>query len=201
METSNKILIAVFIFIFIVAIVSILLITVKVPYTGYSVYTEKEPYIDTENYSDKEPGIQQVPLKYQDVTQRGAYIARPCLWDETFSCTLPAVMNIDTVGGTFAVNCTFKTLYDQVSFYDTHYIAPGDYFEFNCRGKPSRGSDIIASYKFIPPNKEITKYNDVQKTREVTQYRDVAKVKEVIKYCNAWKQIVGQCKEDYPNIA
>jgi len=191
MKKGTKLLIG-FAFFFIVALFTTPLIVVQVPYTGYVTYTEQEPHTDTEYYTEKEPATRLVDLKYQDATPMGRYISRPCSWDEEWSCIFPSVRNVDTVGGMFKVNCTFKSLYDEDNFIWAEYVAPGQSVEFNCRGKVT-GQDVIANYHFIPPKKEVTEYKDVPKTREVVRYNTVEKTKEEIRYCNAWKKIVGKC--------
>ncbi len=141
-----------------------------------SSYEEQEEYLKTEYYTETVPYEDDVPLEYQD--SAGDVWGLGCgTLTNYMECYWIDIINLDTIGGTFTVDCDFETLYRNL--YDTRsqYVKPGDTERFECKVDIDWGEDVKLTWSVNPPTKSVTKYEEVQRERQVTAYRPVTMYK------------------------
>ncbi len=85
------------------------------------------------------------------------------------------IENMDTVPGTFVVNCNFRTVDRTLTDNDRVYILPGEVKVANCQADTKYGEDTRLTYDITPGKKTVTetKYRTIEKSRTVTKQREV----------------------------
>jgi len=140
-------------------------------------YEDQEEYLKTEYYTETVPYEDRIPLQYGD----SLLDERSCGSLTNYKkCFDVAVMNLDTVGGIFAISCNFRTLKRELYDSKSLYVKPGNTETFNCVADVNLGEDVELTYDVTPPTKSVTKYKDMQRERQVTAYRLVTKYKTEI---------------------
>lgn len=140
-------------------------------------YEDQEEYLKTEYYTETIPYQEDVPLKFEDnhLTDAGEWGCGSLT--NYKKCFRVNVMNLDTMGGIFTVNCNFRTIKRTLSDSASNYVKPGDVGNFDCVADTDLGEDIDFTYQVVAPTKSVTSYKDVQRERQVTAYRPVTKYK------------------------
>jgi len=194
---GRKIFLVIASLVVIITIIILLAITVQVPYTGYSIYTEKEPY-EVCNY---------VEYSYADDTDLSSTCSRntcidrswwsgDCLDYEcteyTFTCSL-RVQNNEMEGGRFSFKAYFRTSDGSVEKQtQNRYIDPRSTETFYWTHTMSNRYDVKSCY--------VEDVSIPKKKKCEIHVKEVAKTKEVTKYCNYWKKLLGKCYEEKPSV-
>lgn len=140
--------------------------------------TWQVPYVIKEEYPVQEPHSETVNLKYEVIN---SYTGSCSELFNYVLCKYIEIENIDAEGGTFKVNCEFKTLQRTLSDSDSTYIAPGKIEKLICKGDVDLFEDTKTDYSIIPGTKTIIVYKTVMKEKDVT------------KYCSAFDKLLGEC--------
>ncbi len=129
---------------------------------------EQVPYEEQETYYETVPYEKEVPLKYNSVS---TYIYNCGSIFDYYACEDVGITNTDTVGGTFKVNCKFRTLSDE--FYDSGevFVNSGERGDVTCAIDLGITEDVEMTFTVTPSTKEETDYKDVQRTKTITKYR------------------------------
>lgn len=135
-------------------------------------YEVQEEYLKTEYYTERVPYEKDVNLKY--TSKKTKEYNCGSLFNYVH-CANIEIFNIDTVGGTFRVDCNFRTLHNNFKDSVTNYVKPGEKVNFECEKDIESEDDVEVTYTAEPPTKEVTDYEDVDREREVTAFRPVTK--------------------------
>ena len=179
-----------FIMVGVLILILIGLVSWQVPYVVKENYDESEPYEFQEAYQEQEPYQKQVDLQYKVVENDKVNCG------DLFNyilCQNVKIENIDTEGGTFEINCGFKTLYKTLSDTDSTYIGAGESKKLVCSGDVDFTEDTQAYYTVSPGTKTVTEYRTVTKYRTAIGYHDVTNQRDVTKYCSALDKFMGNC--------
>ncbi len=137
-------------------------------------YEEQEEYLKTEYYTETVPYQEEVNLKYSDKQVPPETCSDFGNYKE---CYYVDISNLDTIGGTFTVNCNFRTIDRTLYDSQTLFVQSGEITRFKCVADVDLGEDVAPTYSVTPGTKTETKYKDVQRERQVTAYRPVTKYK------------------------
>ncbi len=130
------------------------------------------PYEEQEEYTDTVPYEEETPLKYT-LTNK---VTKSCSdFGNYKECYYVSIMNLDTIGGIFIVDCTTETLNRKLTSQSSSYIKAGDTQTLICTADVDWGEDTKWSYEVNPPTKTETRYKDVTRTRKITQYKTETK--------------------------
>jgi len=214
---NKKIILTLIASVLLISIITMLLIVVQIPYTGYVVGMEKEPFIqeECENVELKsviEWGSRESLCLNKICDRTEQYCIEKNFWGNCIEfrdrcihevcmkyrkkCSL-IIENIDDTAGTWNFQGYSKNrvtneekLIDSISV----YVKPTKSGEVLWNFDYDAGESIDCLYKQSVnlPTKTICE--------EKTKYRNKGTVEETIRYCNLWKKLVGKCQEEKPAI-
>lgn len=141
---------------------------VKVPYET----TEK--VVETERYTETIPVEKEVSLEYTD--ELLANLTGNCgSLTNYIKCYYIDIANLDYTGGSFTVDCNFRTLYRTFSEKESAYIGPKGVVRFKCEADVNFGEDVELTYNVVPPTKKTTVYENVPREKETVSYKPVVR--------------------------
>ncbi len=126
------------------------------------------PYQDIEYYTETVPYQEDINLNYNHQQVSGEGCSDFGNYKE---CYYVKIDNLDNAGGTFTLNCNFKTVDRNLQDSQTQFVQSGESKTFRCVADVNLGEDVRMTYSVTPGTKTVTKYKDVQRTRSVTKYR------------------------------
>ena len=122
------------------------------------------------SYQVSEPTEVQYPISYK---VKNAYQTESLSGLNWITEGFVEIENTDTMPGTFAVSCNFKTLKRTLTDSKKVYIVPGERKSVTCVADTGFGEDVEFTYTINPGKKTVTEVRTVTKQKTVQLYQKV----------------------------
>lgn len=121
-------------------------------------------------YQVSEPTQVQYPISFKVIN---AYQTQSLSGFNWVTKGFVIIKNTDTVPGTFAVSCNFRTLKKTFTDSDKVYVIPGESKAANCLADTSFGEDVQFTNTINPGTKTVTEVRTVTKEKTVRIYQKI----------------------------